>query len=134
MPDAMARVGQCHLGRGSKVLRVAEAQDRHEDRAEEYQTDGKPGALAKCFGHIQPDDDQDDKIDHRDEEQQNPPGWLPCYLEQDDQIVDRDDRRPTWFASFGKQLPHSGDDENGYEQSEDSTAGASTSVLCLAKD
>ena len=85
------------------VARVAEAEDRTEDERQDQHADGEADTLAEVLARARLHDDHDDEVDERDEQQDEPPERLAGDLEEHDQVVDRDDRRPTRLAGLRRR-------------------------------
>src|SRR3954469_18639747 len=107
------------LGRSPDVLRIAEAKNGDEDRAQEQQSEGKTGALTEGLRDTNHDHSRDHDVDDGNEEQQEPPEWLAGDLEQNNRFIDRNDRCPAGLSGLGKDLPHPGDNQDTNYESDD---------------
>ncbi len=76
-----------------------------EDRPQGQHSDRETGARSESLCDINKDHNRDHDVDDRNAEQDDPPEWLAGDLEQDEQVVDRNDRCLAGLTCFGKDLP-----------------------------
>jgi hypothetical protein len=107
------------LRRRPDVLRVAKAKNGDEDRAQEQHSDRETGAFPESLCDTNKHHNCGHKVDDWNAEQHDPPERFAGDLEQDDQVVDRNDRCPAGLACLGKDLPHPGDNQDGHQESDD---------------
>ena len=56
--------------------------------------------------------DSNNQVHDGNDQQDNPPKWLPHDFQQDDTIVDGNDSRPSWLSRFLECLLHADDDND----------------------
>ena len=101
------------LRRCPGVLRVAKAKNGDEDWAQEQQPERETGAFAEGLRDTNHDHNRDNDVDDWNEEQHDPLDRFAGDLEQNNHVVDRDDRGPAGLACLGKDFPHPGDNQDG---------------------
>src|SRR6266436_778111 len=82
----------------SQILRLPPRQNRIENEGQKNQSQREADIVAKVLGDVVLHHDADGDVHQRNEVEQNPPGRLAGDLAQHDDIIDRDDARPTRLA------------------------------------
>ena len=92
---------------------MVKREDAIEDDAQEDQANREAAALAKGFCELDHGDDRKHEVRNRDQQQKELPAVAPSDLEEDIEVIKRDDRGPTGFARFFEDFSHCDDAEHG---------------------
>lgn len=87
------------------VFGGTESQPGDKDESEEEESQSGADAFAEAKGEVMDYDDGDDEVDEGDEVEDQPPAGFTYNLEQDIDVVERDNRGPSRFAGFFEKLP-----------------------------
>ena len=106
------------------VLRTAKSENWEKDKRQQEKTDSEADALAKVFGDVDVQNDDDDEIDKGDEHQKQPPARAARDLAQHIKVVDWNEDGPAGLARLAEHFPHSCDhqeDDRAVDDPEDGT-------------
>src|SRR5256885_3527504 len=93
------------------ILRIPKRQNRPKNKREEDQPQGEADVMAEVLRQAVRHHDRDDDIHDRNQVEQNPPDWLAGKIENDDRVVDGNDRCPARLSGLLEHLPHRSDVE-----------------------
>jgi hypothetical protein len=106
LPERAATAGE---GGRTPVRARAEPEDVIEDEREQDKSHGERAAMTEALGHVNGDDDPDDKEcnapnewDERQHDERHPPCWAADYFQEHVKAVDRNESRPEWLARLLK--------------------------------
>ena len=105
-----------------------------EHERQQPQPDTEARALAEDSRQVDRHDDRDDQLRYRNEIEDHPPYRAPDDLEQDDEVVDRDDGGPAGLAGLDEDLPPRRHDDDDDGQPEHQVDAPEQAALLAAND